>query len=141
VSFLYIGSFWNSHQHLFQGTKIINGKVLWANLNFLFWLSLFPFFTKWLEGGTEAVPLAAYGFILLMCGISSSFLRLCVMQANNHEKQVRKRAKAIISIVAYFVGIVCSFYLPVITILCYVSVPLMWLKPSDDMPLNVQAND
>jgi uncharacterized membrane protein len=141
VSFLYIGSYWNSHQHLFQGTKTINGKVLWANLNFLFWLSLLPFFTKWLEGGTEAVPLAAYGVILLMCAISSSFLRLCVMQANNHEKQVYKRIKVAISIVAYLSGIVFSFYVPVIAILCYVSGPLIWLKPSDDMPLNSQAND
>ena len=141
VSFVYIGSYWNSHQHLFHGTKKINGKVLWANLNFLFWLSLLPFFTKWLEGGTEAVPLAAYGFILLMCGISSSVLRLCVMQANNHEKQVYKKIKAAVSIIIYIVGIILAFYAPFIAVLCYVSVPLMWLKTSNDMTLNTQISD
>jgi len=132
VSFLYIGSYWNNHQHLFQGMKKVNGKVLWANLNFLFWLSLFPFFTKWLEGGTEAVPLAAYGVILLMCAVSSSYLRLCVMQANKTEKQEGKKLKAIISIVIYIVGVGSSFYFPVIAILCYMFVPLMWLTLSHD---------
>lgn len=139
VSFLYIGSYWNSHQHLFQGKKTINGKILWANLNFLFWLSLLPFFTKWLEGGTEAVPLAAYGFILLMCGVSSSFLRLCVMQANNSKRQVFKRIKAVLSVAAYLIGIICSFYVPYIAMLCFVLVPLMWFKLSDEIPLNNQV--
>lgn len=42
ISFVYVGIYWNNHHHLFQLIERVNGAVLWANLNLLFWLSLFP---------------------------------------------------------------------------------------------------
>src|SRR4051812_2152523 len=43
LSFIYIGIYWGNHHHLLLATKEINGRIMWANLNLLFWLSLIPF--------------------------------------------------------------------------------------------------
>ena len=48
LSILNLGIYWNNHHHLFQATRLVDGRVLWANLHLLFWLSLFPFGTAWL---------------------------------------------------------------------------------------------
>ncbi|MEO8207648.1 MAG: TMEM175 family protein, partial [Chloroflexota bacterium] len=45
LSFVLIGTYWNNHHHLLQASRVINGRVLWATLLLLFWLSLFPFAT------------------------------------------------------------------------------------------------
>jgi uncharacterized membrane protein len=69
LSFIFVGIYWNNHHHLFQVVKSINGKVLWANLHLLFWLSLLPFATAWMdENHFQTLPVAFYGFILLACG-------------------------------------------------------------------------
>src|ERR1700686_1946252 len=48
LSFIFVGIYWNNHHHLFQAVSQVNGRVLWANLHLLFWLSLTPFVTSWL---------------------------------------------------------------------------------------------
>ncbi len=53
LSFIYVGIYWNNHHHMLHAVEHVNGKVLWANLHLLFWLSLFPFTTAWLN---EAEP-------------------------------------------------------------------------------------
>src|SRR6478735_6029609 len=48
LSFIYLGIYWNNHHHLIQAVQHVNGRVLWANLHLLFWLSLIPFVTSWM---------------------------------------------------------------------------------------------
>lgn len=48
LSFVFLGIYWNNHHHLFQAVTQVNGRVLWANLHLLFWLSLVPFVTAWM---------------------------------------------------------------------------------------------
>src|SRR5947209_12078143 len=48
LSFVNLGIYWNNHHHLLHTTETINGKILWANLHLLFWLSLMPFATGWM---------------------------------------------------------------------------------------------
>ena len=45
LSFVYLGIYWNNHHHMLHAAERINGKILWANLHLLFWLSLVPFVT------------------------------------------------------------------------------------------------
>src|SRR5690348_14211536 len=67
LSFIYVGIYWNNHHHLLHAATQVSGGVLWANLNLLFWLSLFPFATGWMgENHFEPLPSAAYGLVLLM---------------------------------------------------------------------------
>jgi uncharacterized membrane protein len=71
ISFLMIGIYWNNHHHLLQATQYVNGRVLWANLHLLFWMSLIPFVTGWTgENNFAALPVACYGAVLLFSGIA-----------------------------------------------------------------------
>ena len=66
LSFVFVGIYWNNHHHLFQAVRVVNGRVLWANLLLLFSLSLLPFGTAWMgEHEFAPVPVAVYGVILL----------------------------------------------------------------------------
>ena len=71
LSFLYLAIYWNNHHHLFQIVHHVDGRVLWANLHLLFWLSLVPFATAWMgRTGFAAIPVMAYGVVLLMAGVA-----------------------------------------------------------------------
>src|SRR3954462_7009904 len=75
LSFIFLGIYWNNHHHLLQAAKHVDGRVLWANMHLLFWLSLVPFVTAWMgENQFAAVPVAVYGFILLMCAVAFTIL-------------------------------------------------------------------
>src|SRR4051812_17349169 len=57
LSFVFLGIYWNNHHHLLHATERVNGKILWANLHLLFWLSLIPFATGWMgENHFAALP-------------------------------------------------------------------------------------
>src|SRR5437667_11889969 len=71
LSFVYLGIYWNNHHHLLQATERINGRVLWANLHLLFWLSLTPFVTGWMgQNFRAAVPTALYGGVQFCAGMA-----------------------------------------------------------------------
>lgn len=48
LSFIYIGIYWNNHHHMLHASKQVNGRILWANMHLLFWLSLTPFASGWM---------------------------------------------------------------------------------------------
>ena len=70
LSFIYVGIYWNNHHHLMHAVKKVNGQMLWANLNFLFWLSLFLVAAGW------AKITSHFGLLLFMalCYFSLLFL-------------------------------------------------------------------
>src|SRR3954464_15022717 len=80
LSFVYLGIYWNNHHHMLQATDRINGRVLWANLHLLFWLSLFPFTIAWM-GHTHAAttPTAVYGVVALGAAIAYYLLQTLVI--------------------------------------------------------------
>ena len=62
LSFAILAIWWNNHHHLFQAVRAIDGRVLWANMLLLFFLSLFPFTTAWMgESAFASQPVALYG--------------------------------------------------------------------------------
>lgn len=135
LSFIYIGIYWNNHHHLFQITKKVNGRILWANLHLLFWLSLIPFATAWVgENHVVATPVAFYGVILLMSGIAYYILQRAII--NHHDKDFKLRKvigrdiKGKLSLVIYLVGIFTSFLSPWFAIACYISVAIIWIIPN-----------
>ncbi len=71
LSFINIGIYWNNHHHMMHAAQYVNGKVLWANIHLLFWLSLVPFVSGWMgENHFTTWPVALYGVVLLMAGIA-----------------------------------------------------------------------
>src|ERR671930_356473 len=71
LSFVFVGIYWNNHHHLLQAAQYVDGRILWANLHLLFWLSLTPFVTAWMgENNFAALPVALYGAVLLCAAVA-----------------------------------------------------------------------
>lgn len=134
LSFIYIGIYWNNHHHMVYLTEKINGKVLWANLNLLFWLSLIPFVTAWMgENDFAQWPVFFYGCVLICNALSYTLLSwLLVREAETNSalaQAIGKDVKGKISIVIYLCGIVLTFFNPMISMICYVAVAVIWFIP------------
>ena len=134
LSFIYLGIYWNNHHHMFHATDRINGKILWANMNLLFWLSLIPFTTGWMgENHFAPLPTAVYGVVLLLAAVSYTILQtLIVAQQGEHSKlgeAVGKDRKGKLSMLLYIVAISLAFVNEWISDGLYVLVALMWLVP------------
>ena len=134
LSFIYVGIYWNNHHHLFHSTKNVDAGILWANLHLLFWLSLFPFATGWVgENHFDAVPIAAYGVILLMASIAYYLLqRAIVVQqgpASLLAAAVGKDWKGKMSPILYLAAIPLAFVNTRIASGLYVLVAALWFVP------------
>lgn len=134
LSFLYVGIYWNNHHHLLQATKLVSGKILWANLHLLFWLSLAPFATAWMGQNYKAsVPVALYGAILLFSGIAYFVLTKSLVAHHGKDSalaiSVGRDKKGRRSIAIYAAAIPVAFVSPWLAYACYVLVAVMWLLP------------
>jgi uncharacterized membrane protein len=114
LSFIYVGIYWNNHHHMFMAVNKINGAVLWANLHLLFWLSIIPFATAWMgENHFAPLPVALYGFVLLMNGIAYTILTISLIKHHGYEsilsKAIGSDLKGKISCACYIVAIPCAF--------------------------------
>jgi uncharacterized membrane protein len=143
ISFIYIGIYWNNHHHLFQITQKVNGKILWANLHLLFWLSLIPFVTSWIgENHTASTPVAIYGLVLLMSGFAFFILQGTIIKHHDDDfalrKAIGKDIKGKLSLVLYAVGLLLSFVNPWLAIGCYVFVAIMWVVPDKRIEKNIE---
>ena len=139
LSFIYVGIYWNNHHHMLHATRGVSGGVLWANLHFLFWLSLFPFTTgwvgeSWLEGHRLApVPTALYGIVLLMAAIAYIILQRSIIRNEGRHAMLAAAIgadwKGKLSMALYLAAIPLAFVNPWISIGLYVLVALIWLVP------------
>ena len=134
LSFVNVGIFWNNHHHMLQATERVNGMVLWANLAFLFWLSLVPFLIRWINDTHFApVPTASYGVILVMAGISYLLLERTIIACNGPTSKlalaVGNDQKGKISLLLYLVAIPLAFERPWIAIVLYLVNAVAWFIP------------
>jgi uncharacterized membrane protein len=134
LSFVYLGIYWNNHHHMLHATSRINGKVLWANLHLLFWLSLVPFATGWMGANHFAsLPTAVYGAILLAAGIAYYVLQSTILAEQGPDGRLAKALgrdlKGKISPLLYGAAIPLAFVREWIADALYVAVALIWLVP------------
>lgn len=134
LSYVNVGIFWNNHHHMLHITERVNGKVLWANLALLFWLSLVPFVIRWIdETGFTALPTAAYGVVLLCAAVSYQILQRQLIAYNGRDSRLATAVgadfKGKLSLILYFAAIVLAFVRPWMAITLYVAVALLWLAP------------
>jgi uncharacterized membrane protein len=113
LSFLYVGIYWNNHHHLLHAAHHVDGRILWANLHLLFWLSLFPFVTHWIgETGFAAWPVAAYGVVLLLAAIAYTILVQALLARHGADSllaaAIGSDLKGRISLACYVLGIVLA---------------------------------
>jgi len=134
LSFIYVGIYWNNHHHMLHAVQQVNGRAMWANLHLLFWLSLIPFTTAWVnENHFNPLPVAAYGFVLLMSGVAYYILERALI-AHHGPDSVLARAmghdvKGIASIVVYAAAIVLAFVSAWIAFVLYALVAALWFIP------------
>lgn len=137
LSFAYVGIYWNNHHHMLQAVQHVNGKVLWANLFFLFWLSLFPFTTSWLNEShpmPAPVPTAVYGIVLLLAALSWIPLLRSLIAANGGDASqlgtaLRGDWKTVVSPIGYVVGIALAFFAPILSCVIYAAIAALWFIP------------
>jgi uncharacterized membrane protein len=145
LSFIYVAIYWNNHHHFFHLVHRVNGRVLWANLHLLFWLSLVPFATSWVgENHDAAVPTAVYGVALLMPAIAWAVMQRVIirMQGSGSALAVALGSdiKGKISPPCYLAGILLAFVDTWISDAIYVLVALMWLVPDRRIERSVQRS-
>lgn len=133
LSFIYLGIYWNNHHHMLQSASKINGKILWANLHLLFWLSLIPFTTGWMgENHFAKATMTLYGIVLFMAAIAYTILQYQITASKENNilaKALGKDIKGKISPVLYLTGIAFSFYNEWVSGAMYILVALIWLVP------------
>lgn len=134
LSFVFLGIYWNNHHHLLQVTKRVDGRVLWANMHLLFWLSLVPFATNWMgENNFAPWPVALYGVIMVMAGIGYYILSRTLLSLHEPDSPLAialgRDVKGQASIVIYIVAIPLALVNPAIACGLYVLVAAMWLIP------------
>ena len=144
LSFVYLGIYWNNHHHLFQLVSRVRGGVLWANLHLLFWLSLVPFTTAWMDEQFAPTPVMVYGVNLVLAGLAYLLLQLSVVRADGPDSAVRQALgrdlKGRISPLIYLFGIIGSLLWVWLGIAAYVLVAVIWLVPDRRMEHYIDAH-
>lgn len=134
LSFVFLGIYWSNHHHMLQAVRHVNGRVLWANLHLLFWLSLIPFTTAWMGGQYFAsTPVSLYGVVLLASAIAYYILSRSLLHLHGRESTLGEALggdfKGKISIFIYIVSIILAKFNSFAAGGLYVLVAAMWFVP------------
>ena len=134
LSFVYVAIYWNNHHHLLHTVVRVNGAILWANSNLLFWLSIIPVATAWMGQNLLApLPTAIYGGTLLMPAIAYYLLQKAIIHRHGEQSVLAKAlgddVKGKLSPLLYIAGIVLAFVSPWLSMGLYVLVAIIWLVP------------
>jgi uncharacterized membrane protein len=134
LSFVFVGIYWNNHHHLLQAVRHVNGRILWANLHLLFWLSLTPFVTRWMgESHFAPWPVALYGAVLLCTGLAYFILTRALIAHHGQDSPLAtalgRDIKGKVSLVLYSVAIPLALVNSWLACTLYVLVAIMWLVP------------
>ena len=150
LSFVYVGIYWNNHHHLLHTVHRVSGRILWANLHLLFWLSLFPFTTGWMgENHFAPVPTVVYGVVLLMAALAYQFLQCSIIASEKAqatglsilEQALGNDRKGKVSVLFYGIALVAAFWMAWAAQVLYVIVALIWLIPDRRIEHSIEQQD
>ncbi|MDE3081529.1 MAG: DUF1211 domain-containing protein [Paracoccaceae bacterium] len=134
LSFANVGIYWANHHHMFHAVRHVGGWVLWANLHFLFWLSLIPFATAFVgENDFATVPVAVYVSDLLLCGLAYYLLERALIAQHGAQSDFARALGASwkdrVSVVVYGAALPMAFVSNWLALAGVVAVALMWIVP------------
>jgi uncharacterized membrane protein len=143
LSFVYIGIYWSNHHHLLHSAQRINGRILWANLHLLFWLSLVPFVTGWMGHNHSApAPTAIYGVVMLLAAVAYWILQKTILLQQGSgsvlAKAIGRDLKGKLSPLFYAAAIPLAFLNQWLSDALYVAVALIWLVPDRRIELTLE---
>ena len=134
LTFVFVAIYWNNHHHLFHAAKQVDGRILWANVHLLFWLSLTPFATAWMgDNHFATLPVALYGAVLFMAGLAFTILVRMLVARHGPQSAIARAVgadrKGWTSLVLYGLGVPVAFLNRWVALGMYVTVAIMWLVP------------
>jgi uncharacterized membrane protein len=144
LSFAYLAIYWNNHHHLLQAATRVSGRVLWANMLLLFWLSLVPFATAWMgENSFESLPVALYGVVLILAAISYYILVRTLIAAPGQAPIIAEvmanDRKGKVSPFFYAAAIALAWVAPVVSVALYFAVAAIWIVPDPRIERRIVA--
>jgi len=134
LSFVFLAIYWNNHHHLMHAVERVNGRVLWANVHLLFWLSLVPVATAWMNDASGVpTPVAIYGVVLLLSGAAYFLLTRALLALHGPETRLAAALgadwKGKISLLAYLAAVPLAYVSIWLAISIYVAVAVLWWVP------------
>ncbi|NNN01688.1 MAG: DUF1211 domain-containing protein [Acidimicrobiaceae bacterium] len=134
LSFVNIAIYWNNHHHLLKAIPMVTGAMLWANLNLLFWLSLFPFTTAWMsENGFAATTVAVYGLVLALAALAYFILQVIIVRADGPDSRLGRvlgrDLKGKLSFASFVVSVPLALVWRWASIAVIIAVSVSWLIP------------
>lgn len=89
VSFIFVAVIWVNHHRMMQMTEKINYRVIWANIFWLFWLTLCPAVTSWVgRNPNHFWPEFSYVVVFTMWSFSYGILSKQLIKANSPTSHV-----------------------------------------------------
>ena len=146
LSFIYLAIYWNNHHHMMQTVKHVTGKILWANMHLLFWLSLVPFVTGWMgENHFTSAAVFLYGTVLLGAAIAYYILQSLIVISHGKDsilsKALGKDIKGKISPILYIIGMVSAFFNVWVSGFLFVLVAVIWLIPDTRIERTLKSEE
>lgn len=144
LSFVFVGIYWGNHHHMLHTVKTVNSRIIWANMNLLFWLSLIPFATGWMgENHFATNTIIVYSILLFITGIGYTILQIAVEKTNPQpprlaEAFAKSKTKGILSLVGYALAISFAYVNTIISSIFIVGVAIMWLVPDRNIERALQ---
>jgi uncharacterized membrane protein len=144
LSFLYVGIYWSNHHHMLQACHKVNGRILWANLHLLFWMSLIPVVTGWMgENYRAAIPVALYGSVMFLSGIAYLILGRALIALHGADSPLAvalgRDFKGKVSLLLYAIAVAVSFVDAWLALAIYAAVALMWIAPDPRIEKRISA--
>jgi uncharacterized membrane protein len=135
LSFLVVAIMWVNHHHMIHAVREVNARVLWSNINLLFWMSLIPFVTDFLGRNPRApFPVSLYGFDLTLCGLAFWLMRVEIARQHRHDPEMseyhsRMQTKNLFSAFFYLAAAGLAHVSIYISYSIYVLIPALYFLP------------
>lgn len=139
ISFVGVAIYWVNHHHLIQAISKVSSSILWTNMFLLFCLSLVPFLTAWMgESEFSKNTIAAYAILCNLCGLAYFLLLMAIKKSHAHQDYMLKliqyqSRKGLLSAGLYFLSLITAFIYPVVSIILFLTVALMWVVPDKNI--------
>jgi uncharacterized membrane protein len=135
LSFLVVAIMWVNHHHLLHAARRADARLLWANNNLLFWMSLVPFVTAYM-GNNHRDPraVALYGAVLFLCGSAFAILRSAISSHHRDDPDMadyhrRSQHKNVFSAALYAASVPLAFLDVRISFFIFAFVALSYFLP------------
>jgi TMEM175 potassium channel family protein len=146
LSFVYVAIYWNNHHHMLQACSKVNGRVLWANLHLLFWMSLVPVVTGWMgQNHAARIPVGLYGTVLLLTGVAYLLLARALIALHGHDSPLAvalgRDDKGKASLLLYAAAVAVSFVTTTGALAIYALVAVIWIAPDPRIERRIAAGE